>query len=75
MKPSEVMPANNGGGGTICDWLPKTKRTISTKHDAKAERDQQLVFMRPAVEMADDDALHQDADERPRTASRRSLRR
>ena len=31
MKPSEVMPANSGGGGTSCDWLPNISRTSSTK--------------------------------------------
>ena len=34
------------------------------KNDAETERHQKLIFMRPAVEMPDDDALHHDADDR-----------
>ena len=53
---------NSGGGGTICDWLAKKKRTVSTKTDAEAESDQKLVFVRPVIEVADDDALHHHAE-------------
>lgn len=31
MKPSDVMPENNDGAGTLSDKLPKKKRMISTK--------------------------------------------
>ena len=62
MKPSEVMPVRSDGGGTVFDRLEKMKRTASTKHDREAERDEELVFERAAVEVADDDPLHQHAD-------------
>ena len=58
MTPSEVMPDSAGGAGTVFDWLEKKKRTISTKTIDEPERDQQLVLVRAAVEMADDDPLH-----------------
>ena len=63
MKPSEVMPANSGGGGTVFDRLPKKKRTSLDEDDAEAEGDQQLVLVRAVVEMADDQPLHQHADD------------
>ena len=56
------MPGNSGGGGTSSDFDEKKRRTSSTKTDAEAEGDKKLILMRPAVEMADDDPLHQDAD-------------
>ncbi len=31
MKPSDVMPWNNGGGGTSFESLEKNRRTSSTK--------------------------------------------
>ena len=39
--------------------------------DAEAEGDEQLVLVRPRIEMADDDPLHHHADHHARTASRR----
>ena len=58
MKPSDVMPASDGGGGTVFDRLPKTKRTSLDEDDAEAEGDEDLVLVRAAVEMPDDHALH-----------------
>jgi len=55
------MPAI--GGGTVLDKLPKKKRTASTKTIAEAEGDKELVLVRARIEMADDQSLHQHANQ------------
>ena len=64
MNPSEVMPANSGGGGTSLRLTAEDQAYEFDKNDAETERHQKLIFMRPVVEMPDDDALHQNADNR-----------
>jgi hypothetical protein len=52
MKPSEVMPLEQpGGGGTDFDRLPKQKAHQLDENDAETEGDQELVLVRPAVEV------------------------
>ena len=70
MKPSEVMPAAQDGGGIDCDRLPKASRTSLDEDDAKSKGDEELVLVRTVVEMADDHPLHQHAEKPARRAIR-----
>ena len=63
MKPIGVTPAaQDGGGGTVSDRLPKPRRTSFDDDDADAEGDQELILRRAAVEVADDHQLDEAAD-------------
>ena len=48
MKPSEVMPWNSGGGGTILRLAGEEETHDLDEADAEPERDQKLVFVRTA---------------------------
>ena len=68
MKPSDVMPV----GSSARDRSDRLRRRSgrARHYDADAEGDQQLVFVRAGVEVADDDPFHHHADhqdeQRPR---------
>ncbi|MGY3471518.1 hypothetical protein ACVW0I_008389 [Bradyrhizobium sp. LM6.11] len=57
------MPWNSAGGGTSCDWLEKIRRTSSTKQMPSPKVHEQLILVGAMIEMADDDAFHEDAEQ------------
>ena len=71
MKPSEVTPAAQAGGGTVLRQAAEEEAHQLDDDDAEAERDQELVLGRPAVEMADDHPLHEHADDQHEQRRRR----
>ena len=63
MKPSGVMPTRPGGGGTDLREAAEEEADRFDEDDAEAEGDEDLVLVRPAVEVPDDHALHRHADQ------------
>ena len=63
MKPSEVMPTNGGGGGTALRQAAEEEAYRLDENDAEAEGDEQLILVRPSIEVPDDQPLHHDADQ------------
>ena len=63
MKPSGVMPTSGGRRRHGLRQAAEEKAHRLDEHDAEAEGHQQLVLVRPRVEVADDHPLHHHADQ------------
>ena len=64
MKPSEVIPAKQRRRRHQLRLAAENKAHDLDENDTKTECHQKLIFMRAAVEVPDDDALHQNSDDR-----------